>query len=257
MYHSEPLNVVHVDDSPDTLEAFKEALSHFPGVQYLQGFTNPEKALEFINEGAVDILFLDVEMPGKDGLWLADKIRDKDIAIVFLTSHTEYALHAFEACALDYIVKPADGSSISKIIRKYGKYRHPLSYQAEQIKELQSGYWKRVRPPQRIFVNIIGQTRVIQLDEVLYFMANANYTIIVMKDGSRITTSKTIKKYDEAIADHPDFLRIHRSYIINKNSVLSVIKKSKQHRFFVEMANNDRLEISYVRKDEIMEQLVS
>lgn len=258
MYYPDQLTVIHVDDNTGSLKAFEDALTRFPGIQYLQGFTNPEKALEFIESHAVDMIFLDVEMPGKDGLWLADKIKEKNIAIVFLTSHTQYALHAFEACALDYIVKPANDTSISKIIKKYGVSRQAAhNCQCEQIKELQTRAVTPTKPPQRIFVNIVGETKIIRLDEVLYFMANANYTIIVMKDGTRLTTSKTIKKYDEAIAEHPDFLRIHRSYIVNKNSVLSIIKKGKQHRFFVEMANNDRLEISYVRKDEIMEQLVN
>jgi two-component system, LytTR family, response regulator len=258
MTYSKQVSIIHVDDNPGSLEAFKEAITRFPGIQYLQGFTDPEKALEFVNEHAVNIVFLDVEMPGKDGIWLADKLKEKEIAIVFLTSHTQYAIHAFEACALDYIVKPADDSSISKMIRKYGVFRHGAeNFQKEQISELQERYEQPSKVPQRIFVNIVGQTRIVKLEEVLYFMANANYTIIVMKDGSRLTTSKTIKKYDEAIAGHPDFLRIHRSYIVNKNSVSSIIKKGKQHRFFVEMCNNDRLEISYVRKDEILDQLVN
>jgi two-component system LytT family response regulator len=144
------------------------------------------------------------------------------------------------------------------MIKKYGLFRQGTqNYQVEQIAELQERYEQPSKVPRRIFVNIVGQTRIIRLDEVLYFMANANYTIIVMKDGSRLTTSKTIKKYDEAITGHPDFLRIHRSYIVNKNSVSSIIKKGKQHRFFVEMVNSDRLEVSYVRKDEILEQLVN
>jgi two-component system LytT family response regulator len=258
MIYSKQVNIVHVDDSPGSLKAFREAITRFPGIQYLQGFTNPEDALEYVNENAIDIVFLDVEMPGKDGIWLADKLKEKEIAIVFLTSHTQYAIHAFEACALDYIVKPADDSSISKMIKIYGVFRQAShNCRCEQIDELQERYQQPSRVPQRIFVNIVGQTRIVKLEEVLYFMANANYTIIVMKDGTRLTTSKTIKTYDEAITGHPDFLRIHRSYIVNKNSVCSIIKKGKQHRFYVEMANNDRLEISYVRKDEILEQLVN
>lgn len=253
-----PLSIVHVDDNHLSLKAFEATLQHFPAVRYLQGFTDPQKALEFINSNEVDIIFLDVEMPDKDGFWLADQVKEKNIGIVFLTSHTQYALDAFEEGALDYIVKPANDNSVSKVIKKYGAFRQDIHHlQRELIQELQSRYRSPSRPPQRIFVNIVGQTRIIQLEDVLYFMASANYTIIVMKDGSRLTTSKTIKKYDEAVAEHPDFLRIHRSYIVNKNSVSSIIKKGKQHRFFVEMANSDRLEISYVRKDEIMEQLVN
>jgi two-component system, LytTR family, response regulator len=113
------------------------------------------------------------------------------------------------------------------------------------------------KPVRRIFINVIGQIRIIHLDDVLYFMANTNYTIIVMKDGSRLTTSKTMRIYADTIEGHPDFLRIHRSYIVNKNCVSSIIKMGKQHRLYVEMINNERLELSFTRKEEILQKLAS
>lgn len=258
MHQSLQLTVVNVDDNSGSLKAFEKALAGFPEVRYLKGFSNAEEALEFLKVHEVDILFLDVEMPSRNGLWLADQVKDKNSAIVFLTSHTQYALHAFEACALDYIVKPATHDSIAKILQKHRRFRTAgNASQREQIQELSNQYLLNHQAPKRIFVNTVGQIKVIRLDEVLYFMANTNYTIIVMKDGSRLTTSKTMRIYDETIANHPDFLRIHRSYIINKNNVSSIIKRGKQHRFFVEMSNSDRLEISYARKDEILEKIVN
>lgn len=259
MYSQNPLTVVHVDDNPGSLKSFEHSLTRFPGVKYLQGFTCPEKAFDFISSETVDLAFLDIEMPGKDGLWLANQVKEKDTEIVFLTSHAQFALHAFEICALDYILKPACENRILNIIKKYSTGSPKNSNcKEEQIKDLCSQYMAG-KPgfPQRIFINLVGQIVVIRLEEVLYFKANENYTVIMMKDGRKYTTSKTIKLYDEVVSGHPDFLRIHRSYIVNKNSVSSIIRRGKQHKFLVQMDNKDELEMSYTRKDEIMEKLMN
>lgn len=88
----------------------------------------------------------------------------------------------------------------------------------------------------------------------MYLVGAGNYTKFTMLNGEIHTSSKNLKVYDDAIAYHPDFIRIHRSYLVNKKYVKQILKTNNQ-QWFVEMNNGEKLELSKGRIDEILEQL--
>ena len=247
---------MHIDDDPGALQAMQAMLEDMPQTEYLGGFTTPDAGIRFIKQNNADILFLDIEMPGHDGLWVANELKDVAIDIIFYTSHTGYALQAFEACAIDYLLKPADEEKLREILDKYRNRKvKDLSKQNEQIQEYYNRYMQQRERPARIFVNVAGQIIVVALNEVLYFQASDNYTFVVLNNGKKHIVSKPVKTYEEALRYNPDFLRIHRSYIVNKNFVSIIDRDKTTRRISFTLHNGEVLPSAFKTKEEVMVEL--
>lgn len=248
------LRLVHVDDDAITLKVLRGLLSNEPGVQYQGGFTTPESALEFINNNETDLIVLDVEMPGNDGLWLANQLKGRNIPIFFLTSHTGHALTAFELEALDYLVKPLSKELVANLLERYRQKTEmrlfKLNDSADSGAAAPAAKNEIVK---RIFINTAGETLVVNLNELMYIKASSSYSHFVMHNNVQHVSSRNLKVYADTLEPHPDFLRIHRSFIVNKNFVNSISKKGRTS--WLVMKDNEKLEISERLKEEITELL--
>ena len=245
-------SILHVDDQPADLERFRSVVAMFPELDYVQGFPDVVSCYDFIRTTDQHFLiFLDVELPGHNGFWLAKQLTDTHNGIVFLTSHATYANAAFEACALDFIVKPitnaAMAETLEKIRQKKAKMSHILLEQMHELYE-QVAMKKTLT---RIFIQMVGSVEVVLLSNVLYIESNGNYSTFVLADQTQIVSSKSIKTYEDLLQANADFLRIHKCYIINKQYVKSISKKQRSYK--VVMVNKDELEMSYQRKEELLE----
>lgn len=107
--------------------------------------------------------------------------------------------------------------------------------------------------PRRILLNTHDQIMVLDLNEVIYLKSSSNYTIIKMCDGSRYTSSKHLKTYSKVIDNNPDFIRIHRSSIVNKNFVKAIFRNG--HKIGMLMKDNEKLDVSAKKRDLILEEL--
>ena len=96
------IRIVHADDDSAQLETVKNILATFDNIELQGQFTNAEDAAAFILRNNTDLAILDVEMPDKSGLWLANEIKSAKTLIVFLTAYPDYSLKAFEACAIHF-----------------------------------------------------------------------------------------------------------------------------------------------------------
>ena len=252
------LTVIHIDDEQESLDAFKLIADNEPSLIYKGGFTDARSAALFLKDNTVDIAILDIMMEKEDGFWLAQQIAHLPIDIVFLTSNAEYALRAFDACALDYILKPITqiklNNFMSKRQIKKGKEHHSI---ISQLTELNRNFLNTTKRPERIFISSVGEIKVINLAELLWLEADESYTHFILNNGMRMTASKRMKIYEEALNNHSDFVRVHRKYIINKSYMTRIVKGGDSQKISVEMKNKVILEISYQRKEEIMKMLTS
>lgn len=255
------ISVIHVDDEGVERERVSTLLKKFDEVEQVGSFSDAISALSFLEANKVDIAFLDVEMKGKDGFWLAKQMSALHTKIIFITSHAGYALNAFEACALHFILKPVSKMEMQKALKRYSdlhsthgssKTAHLVS-DKEQIAELISNYLEKKSYPKRIFISNVHKINVLSLDKVAYVVAEGTYSIFIMETGEKHTASKNLKLYAEILEQHPDFLRIHRSYIINKSHLKAI--KRDGHSIFAVMNNDSELELSAGRREEIYEQL--
>jgi len=202
------------------------------------------------------MIFLDANMPGKNGAWLAERVKELHIAVVFLTYDPAHAVDAFKLEAFDYILKPIDINEVNRITFKYLKLKTqfyqksimPAATTAKHDHKTNSHILKR------IFINTVKKMIVVVLADVQYLTAHGNYTSFHLMNEDKIVSSKHIKIYDQMLNNHPDFLRIHRSCIINKNSIKSLINRG-HNQTFIEMADGSQHKISAIRKQEVINEL--
>ena len=194
-------------------------------------------------------------MPDYNGLWLANNL-PYPTSIVFITAHSGFAVEAFEACALHYLIKPLSIDQLNIVIERFEKQELKNTLLKEQIGQFYNQYLpqNQLNYPKKIYINNIGKIVILDLQDILYMVGSGNYTKFIMINGDIHTSSKNLKVYDDAIVHHPDFIRIHRSHLVNKNYVKQIIKTNKQ-LWFVEMKNGESLELSKGRIDEILQQL--
>lgn len=257
------ITAIHIDDDVRSIELMKLAAADVEVLQLKESFTSGKTALEWLSTNTVDLVFLDVEMPEKNGLGLANELTPYSADVIFMTAHAGFAIKAFEACALDYLVKPIYPEKLRASLERY-LFRKKRSSRGsrqnnppvkEQVNELLNHYMADGAYPRRIFVSMVGEIKVINLDDVIYFGASGPYTKIFLTSDEVVTCSESIKAYSDMLEKHPGFVRIHRSYLINKSFILSILRKPGN--ISVKMSNGDTLAIAQQRRTEIFQQIAS
>jgi len=215
-----------VDDEELARESLKSALADFEDVEIAAECANGFEALKMVNELKPHILFLDIQMPKLSGFDVAELLGKDAPLIVFVTAYDEYALKAFEAHAVDYLLKPVNKERLAKTIRHIDD---SLFYRRGQaVPEALYDYKMHQQPLQRLVIHDRGRIQVILADNIVYIQAQDDYVLVQ-------TESESFMKYErmsrlESLLDQNIFVRIHRSYIINLNYLREIENRSKDSR---------------------------
>ncbi|GAB6110010.1 LytR/AlgR family response regulator transcription factor [Fusibacter bizertensis] len=194
------MNVVIVDDEYLAIEELAFQLSLCDDIQVKSTFMDPEKAFDYIISHDVDVVFLDIQMPGTNGLKCAKKIlSQKNIRIVFVTAFTEYAVSSYELDAADYLLKPINNARLNKSLDK--------------VRQLDSGTCAHKINRDFLLIYEKEVLRPIKYNDIRYCRANDKHVEIFTKDQIFVYENN-IGKLEESLQD-PAFFRCHRSYIIN------------------------------------------
>jgi two-component system, LytTR family, response regulator len=215
------LKALLVDDEIKNLSGLEFLLHHdCNGIMVTGKAQSADQARSFLQSNQVDVIFLDITMPGEDGFQFLNSLEQTDIKVVFVTAHNEYSMQAIKASAVDYLLKPVRIDELQKAVEKVNLVvNNPLA--SEQNRLLMQHFLDVVNkkmPVQKIAVPQLGSIRFIALDEIVSLQADSNYTIIHLKDLQKLVISKTLKDFEELLDEHR-FARIHKSYIVNLNYV--------------------------------------
>ena len=166
-------------------------------------FSGGSSLYEAFLKNPFDLVFLDIEMPGIDGITLAKRLRavSENVQIVFLTSHIEYALEGYEVNALRYLVKPVDMNKLSEVL----KYIQDKKNNSRQIMIKQE-----------------GEDIVIDISDIIY-MESMDKNVRIVTSKSEYITRYNISDYEEELKNN-GFLRIHRGYLISLSKVKKIVK---------------------------------
>lgn len=219
-----------VDDEPLAIERLARLLAHFQDLRIAGSATDSAQALEFLNSAAnepVDVLFLDIQMPGLNGFELLSRLRVQPF-VVFTTAYDQYALRAFEVNSIDYLLKPIDVEQLERAIGKLGRFRPVPTPDWQRnpdlpavLKELAASLLGRQADyPRRIASRVGERISFLDLDAVTHFVARDKLTYAVVDDREHFV-DQTIADLERKL-DPAKFFRIHRAILLNLDAVEEV-----------------------------------
>lgn len=206
------MNCIIVDDEPIARKGIQKKVEQISELNLLDSFNSAEAASMYMMNHRVDLIFLDIQMPGINGIEFARNI-PKQTLVIFTTAYSEYALDSYEVEAIDYLVKPIDPERFRKAVDKAITYHSLLISEEGNSAETTQG------KPQDDFIFVKSDRRFfkVNLADILFVEGLKDYVILQLAD-QRIITRMTLKSMEDLLPK-TDFLRVNRSYIINKNKI--------------------------------------
>lgn len=242
------INTVLIDDESDSIAILEKMLAkHCDNVSVIGTANSVEEGVKTINELKPDLIFLDISMPDGDGFDVLDQTKDKNFEVIFITAFNDYALKAFEFSALHYLLKPISKQDLTDAVARYKSIKEDELF-SDKVKVLNDNLTGKQH---RIILPEADGFSIIELDDIIYCESFNSYTTFYTKNGKQAIVAKSINNYEEILSDL-QFVRIHRSYIIN----IQYLKKYVKGRGgYVILEDGTNIDVSEGKKRDFMNKL--
>lgn len=231
------MKAILIDDEPLARILIREYLQNHPDIEVIAECNDGFEGVKAVNQFRPDLLFLDIQMPKINGFEMLELL-EQPPAVIFTTAFDEYAIKAFEAHAVDYLLKPFSQDRFDKAVEKF---RQQAGQQKEATEKLLQDAPKLPSQSDRIVVKNGGKIKIIPVPSILYMEAADDYVRVVTPEGSFLK-NRTMGFYEKHLpAD--TFVRIHRSYIINVQEITRIDPYEKESHLAV-LKSNERLPVS-------------
>lgn len=237
-----------VDDEPHNCELIETLLRyHLPlDIEVVGHAYSVDQAAEIIRKTEVELVFLDIQMPGKNGFELLNLFNPPDFELIFITSFDHYALPAIQADAIAYLLKPVDIEELKRAVDKATK----MKYLKQMLHRDAAEYISK--EPLKIAVHEGDKVIYLNSDDIVSFQAFGRYTKITLYTGRNYMIAKNLKVIEDILGIKTSFQRISRALILN----ISYVKEySKSEPFIVTMKNGSFFEVSRRKRTEILQVL--
>ena len=232
------LSILIADDEPHARRYIKELMSEDNDVEVIYECKNGQEVLNFLKNKVPSIIFLDINMPGINGVEVASKIKSSGSLIIFSTAYDQYALKAFEVEAFDYLLKPYDKKRFTDVLHraKSTVERFQQAEFSEKFVELYKEYNQYIEPHLTEFVvKEKGIEQIIHVDKILYVEASTIYAVLHL-NHRKVLYRAALNLLEQQLPSN--FIRVHRSYIINTNFIKSS-KYLNNSTYMITMENED------------------
>ncbi|WP_459211367.1 LytR/AlgR family response regulator transcription factor [Aquimarina rhabdastrellae] len=237
------LTAIIVDDEANSRMIIRNYITKYcPDVVIIGEASGIDETMSLLQKQEPDILFLDVEMPYGNAFDLLEKVPERTFETIFVTAYDHYAIDALNAQATYYLLKPIAIDDLIKAVN------HIVD-----IKNREEELHNAILVPKRngitgkITIPLQDGFEVLVIADILYCQADDNYTKIYLNDGNKLV-SKTLKYFEELLLDH-DFVRIHKSYLVNINAIT---RYKKGRGGSITLINEKELMVSASRKGELL-----
>ncbi|RPE00818.1 DNA-binding response regulator [Aureibaculum marinum] len=236
-----------IDDEPLAVDVIETYINQIDGMEVTVKCHNPIEAIGFLKKMDIDLVFLDIEMPNLTGIDLIN-IMDNIPQFIFTTAYPQYALEGFELNATDYLVKPISFQRFLKAVSR-AKERHQLEHKNTANFTSATPLPAPPSPNKFIFVKSEYENVKININTIKYIQGLKDYIKIYTTDSKKsILTLSSFKDILEKLPTS-EFIRVHRSYIINVNAI-KALQKTK-----IVLDNNIRVPIGETFKDQVFKDL--
>lgn len=212
------MKAIIIDDEPLARSIIKEYLQSYTNIQLVQECNDGFEGLKAIQQHQPDLIFLDIQMPKITGFEMLELI-DEPPLVIFTTAFEEYAIKAFDAHAADYLLKPFSKERFDKAIQK------ALLQKTTVAAAVADTALQAQAPSNRVVVKDNGKIKIIPLSQIQYLEAADDYVKIFTADGNFLK-KKTMQFFEDSLPQQ-EFIRIHRSYIVNAQLITKITPYEK------------------------------
>lgn len=244
------IKAVLIDDSAQARKLLRLMLLEYaPNIEIIGEAELVDEGLSLIEKFVPDAVFLDIEMPGKTGLQLAEKLLELAMpcSVVFTTAYNVYALQAFRLAAVDYLLKPIQENQLIEAIEKLESQK-TTQENLQKLKALNNNL--NSKQIQQLCIPVQGGSQYVPLDELLYLEADGSYVKVITVDGKVRLVSKNLKYFESALQDNSNFVRAHRSFLVNMNHL---VYHAKSEGGILHLKNGVQVPISRERKQAVLQ----
>jgi two-component system LytT family response regulator/two-component system response regulator LytT len=244
------ISTIVVDDEPLARAELTFLLKAHPDVQVVAEGRNGLEAFQLIKEHQPDLVFLDVAMPGQDGLELVRRLLDKKSKlkiphVIFATAYDQYAVQAFELNAIDYLLKPIEKARLAHSLQRVRRLLEGPSNAAEALEELLRTIQARPQQQTKLLVRTSGRLFLFDAKDLVFAAIDDGRITLATKDVEGESNYRTIEELQGNL-DPNLFWRVHRSYLVNVNHIKEVVPWFKS-TYQLRMADRKSTEIPVSR----------
>jgi two-component system LytT family response regulator len=246
------IRAVIIDDEKNNIENMVSLLRkhEFP-VAIVGSATNADDAISTIVATNPDLLFLDIQMPEKNGFDVLKALPHYQFEVIFVTAFDQYGIQAVKFSAIDYLLKPVNPeelkASILKVEAKLNQRKQ--NFQLENLMELIKN--KDAKKDHKLALASTKEIRFVHTNEIIRCESSNAYTQFYLTDGKNIMVSKPIFEYEEMLSNY-DFIRCHQSHLVNSKFIKSLVKEDSGYL----LLNDDtRIPISRGKKENVLKAL--
>ena len=247
------ISSIIIDDEQNSVDVLEKLINRFfrDQVEVVSEFNNLNDAVQYLNGNSVDLVFLDMKLDFNSGLDLLYQFKDnKSFEVICVTAYKEYAIEALRCSAFDYLLKPVNYVELISAVKRLQAKHNQNSFEKSDVVDENNTIPKKRRDS--IAFPSKNGFKVEKLSSIIYCEAKGNYAQVHLYPKSQILISKTLKKLVDMI-DHPDFFRIHKSYYINMNYIVSYNRSEN----ILELKNGMYLPVSVRKNESFVKKLVS
>lgn len=219
-----------------------------PQLTVLADCENLPNGVKAIRRYHPDVVFLDIEMPGHSGLELLDFFDESEVefSIIFTTAYNEYAIQAFRFSAIDYLLKPISPDDLVQAVGRLEKHIRRIEGYKNLQQQLRNDNWERIAVPTGSLLLFLD------LKDIMYIKGDGAYSEVVLVDANKQVVSRNLKNFEDIICVHTQFLRVHKSFIVNMDYVKAF---NKSDGGSLDLTNGFQIPVSPEKADIILNKI--
>ncbi|MFI5172703.1 MAG: LytR/AlgR family response regulator transcription factor [Chitinophagales bacterium] len=225
---------------------------HCPQIRVISEADSVQTGLEAIVENQPQLVFLDIELKSETSFEILEKLPGIHFELIFTTAFDHYALKAIKFCAIDYLLKPIDLNELQIAIAK-AEIRISEKHFNKNLEAMIENFRSSSQQHHKIALSTLEGLLFVKVGDIIYCKSDGPYTTFFLKDQENVVTSKHLKEYEELLQDY-NFLRIHKSYLVNLDEIKKYIRGEGGQLI---MSNGDVVYVSKQRKEEFLKKYKS
>jgi two-component system LytT family response regulator len=241
-----------IDDEANGRTSLRGKLEFYcPDISDIDEAADLDQAISSMARQKPDVVFLDIKLGKESGFELLEKLDNalvRELEIIFTTAHDEYALKAIKFSALDYLLKPIDLDELITAVEKLKEKRKSSPGIEQNLKVLLENFKQKQDLPRKIAVSGSDGISILKIDDIIRLESSSNYTTFILKDGTKMLVSKTLKEFESVLSDH-NFERVHKSHLVNLNLIKRYIPTDGG---FVILEDGTKLPVANRKKEELL-----